>query len=140
MPAPHSTTTTAPAPRPHLPEPGVALALLCESLAHRAELAAIELEEAQEHAVRCLLLTGAVGALALFAGFALTLLIASQVWDDPHRAWWLGGLTAAYLAGALAAARVLTRRLRDWRPLGETKRQLREDYRCLSNQLNSAGR
>ena len=139
-PVPPPDPTTVPAPHPPLPEAGAALLLLAESVAHRAELVAIELAEAREHAVRCLLLTGAAGALALFAGFALTLLVASQVWDDPHRAWWLGGLTVAYLAAAFAAGRVLSRRLQDWRPLNETQRQLQQDYQCLSNQLKSAVR
>ncbi len=135
-------TPTAPPtePRPQLPAPGVALSLFAESVAHRAELAAIELDEAREHALGSLLLAAGTAALVLFTGFALTLLAASLVWDLPNRGWWLAGLVAAYLAGAAAAGCLLTRRLRTWRPLAEVSAQLQEDTRCLTHLIKSAAR
>ena len=135
------TPTAPPAePRPQLPAPGVALSLFAESVAHRAELAAIELDEAREHALGSLLLAAGTAALVLFTGFALTLLAASLVWDLPNRGWWLAGLVAAYLAGAAGAGCLLTRRLRTWRPLAEVSAQLQEDTRCLTHLIKSAAR
>jgi len=134
------TVPTAPARRPEFPAPGVALGLLSESAAHRAELAALELGEARDHALGSTLLAGAAGALMLCTGFAVTLLLASLVWDDPHRGWWLGGLSTAYLGATVAAGIRLQRRLRDWQPLHEIRRQLREDHQCLSQLLKSAAR
>jgi len=133
--------TTPPAePRPQLPAPGVALSLFAESIAHRAELAALELDEAREHALGSLLLAAGTAALVLCTGFALTLLAASLVWDLPNRGWWLAGLMAAYLAGAAATGCLLTRRLRTWRPLAESSAQLQEDTRCLTHLIKSAAR
>lgn len=135
------TPTAPPAePRPQLPAPGVALSLFAESVAHRAELAALELAEAREHALGSLLLAAGTAALVLFTGFALTLLAASLVWDLPNRGWWLAGLLAAYLAGAVGAGCLLTRRLRTWRPLAEVSAQLQEDARCLTHLIKSAAR
>jgi uncharacterized membrane protein YqjE len=116
----------------------VALSLFTESVAHRTELARLELEEARDHACGSTLLAVAAGALVLFTGFAFTLLVASAVWDDPHRGWWLGGLCAAYLSAALAAGFVLAHRLRTWRPLGETQQQLQQDCQCLNQLIKSA--
>jgi uncharacterized membrane protein YqjE len=127
-------------PRPQLPAPGVALSLFAESAAHRAELAALELEEAREHALGSLLLAAGTAALVLFTGFALTLLAASLVWDLPGRGWWLAGLMAAYLAGAAITGFLLTHRLRTWRPLAGISRQLQEDTRCLTHLIKSAAR
>jgi len=135
-----SPAKTAAPPRPQLPAPGVALTLLSESVAHRTELATLELEEARDHACTSTLLAGATGALLLFTGFAFTLLMASLVWDDPHRGWWLTGLCAAYLAGTATTAYILVRRLRTWQPLGETRFQLQQDYQCLNNLFKSATR
>jgi len=131
---------SAPSGRPQLPPPGVALGLLSESVAHRAELAALELEEAREHAARSGLLAGAAAGLALCTGFALTLFVAGLVWDRPERAWWLAGLCAVYLAATMASCFMLSRRLRSWRPLGEIQTQLRQDYQCLNKLLKSIAR
>lgn len=140
MASPDSPASSGPARRPEFPTPSVALGLLSESVAHRAELAALELGEARDHALGSALLAGAAGALVLFTGFAVTLLLASLVWDDPHRAWWLGGLGAAYLAAAAGAGIALQRRMRDWQPLREIRHQLQEDHQCLSQLLKSAAR
>lgn len=127
----------APSGRPQLPAAGVALGLFSESVAHRAKLATLELGEAREHVAVSTLLAGAAGVLALLTGFALTLLVAGLVWDLPSRPWWLGGLTAVYLTAACTAGFWFARRLRAWRPLGETQAQLQQDYQCLSHLIKS---
>jgi len=132
-----AATRHAPKRHPQIPEPGVAVALLGEAAEHRAELMAIELQEAREHALVSTALAVAAGVLGLLAGFALTFLVAGLVWENPHRGWWLAGLCVCYLAAALAAGGLLARRLRGWRPLGETQQQLRKDYQCLRILLKS---
>jgi uncharacterized membrane protein YqjE len=127
-------------PRPQLPSPGVVLSLFAESVSHRAELTALELAEAREHALASLLLAAGTAALGLFTGFALTLLVASLVWELPSRGWWLAGLVAAYLAGATAAGFLLTHRLRTWRPLAGITTQLQQDAQCLTHLIKSAAR
>jgi uncharacterized membrane protein YqjE len=129
-----------PAGRAEFPAPRIALSLLGESLAHRAELAILELGEARDHALGSMLLAAAAAALLFSTGFAFTLLLTALVWDDPHRGWWLGGLAVAYLAAATAAGTALRYRLRRWRPLEEIRRQLQEDQRCLNQLLKSAAR
>jgi len=115
----------------------VALDLFGESIAHRAELAALELEEAREHVTGSTILAGVVGALALFTGFAFTLLVASLVWDLPSRAWWLGGLCVLYLGAAVTCGMILSHRLRTWQPLEEIQSQMQQDYQCLSQLIKS---
>jgi uncharacterized membrane protein YqjE len=127
----------AASPRPQMPPLRVAVELFSESAAHRAELAVLELEEAREHVAGSSLLAGLVAALTLFAGFAFTLLVASLVWELPSRGWWLGGLCSLYVVAAVTAGLMLARRLRDWRPLGETQTQLQQDYQCLSQLIKS---
>lgn len=130
----------APPPRPQLPALGEALVLFAESVAHRAELAGLEIGEARDHAFVSTVMAGFAGAFVLFTGFAFTFLVAGLVWDGPHRAVWLGALSILYLAGAVVAAVLLRRRLRTWRPLGETHLQLKQDYQCLSSLIKSAVR
>ncbi len=126
-----------PKPRPQLPAPGVAFSLFSESAAHRAELASLEVEEARDHSLISILLAAALAAFILFTGFAVTLLFASLVWDNPNRVWWLAGLCVVYLGAAVWSGLTLTRRLRDWRPLDETQAQLKEDFQCLSQLIKS---
>ena len=116
------------------------LPLLTESIAHRTELAAIELDEARTHALGSSLLAGATCLLLLLAGFALTLLIAALVWESPYRGWWLMGLCAAYLAVVGTIFWRLRKRLLTWRPLVETQTQVRLDFQCLNTLLKSFGR
>jgi uncharacterized membrane protein YqjE len=137
MVSPLATSDARPGLQP--PAPGVALALFTESVAHRAELARLELAEARDHTGGSTLLAVGAATLALCTGFAFTLWVASLVWDDPHRGWWLGGLWAAYLAATLATGFILARRLRTWRPFDETQRQLQLDYQCLHQLLKSNG-
>ncbi len=123
-----------------MPAPGVAFSLFSESVAHRAELASVEVGEARDHALVSTLLAAGTIVLALFTGFAVTLLLASLVWDSPHRIWWLTGLCAIYLGSALATGFTLVKRLRTWRPMSETTSQLQEDFQCLSHLIKSVVR
>ena len=125
------------APRSKLPAPGVAFSLFSESVAHRAELASVEVIEARDHALVSTLLAAGTVTLALFTGFAITLLLASLVWDSPHRVWWLVGLCVLYLGAAVLTGFSLVKRLRSWRPLSETQTQLQEDFQCLSKLIKS---
>lgn len=124
---------------PGLQIPPVAniLPLLSESIAHRTELASIELDEARTHAIDSSLLAGATCVLLLLAGFALTLLVAALVWDSPYRGWWLTGLCAAYLVAAGTTFWRLKKRLRTWRPFAETQSQIQLDFQCLNTLLKS---
>jgi uncharacterized membrane protein YqjE len=123
--------------RPQLPPLGTAVDLFGESVAHRAELANIEVAEAADHAVVSAILGIATVLLVLLTGFAVTLLVASLVWDSPHRAWWLLGLGLLYLAGTVATGLTLHSRLRNWHPMGETRWQLQQDYQCLNTLIKS---
>jgi uncharacterized membrane protein YqjE len=133
----------APGPPPAravLPPLGQVLALAGEAASHRAELAALELDEAREHLAGTGALAAVAAALTLLGGVAFTALVAGLVWDDAHRNWWLGGLCAAYLLGAAAAGWAVRRRVRTWRPLEETRHQLGEDQRCLSRLFQALSR
>lgn len=123
-----------------MPAPGVAFSLFSESVAHRAELASVEVGEARDHALVSTLLAAGTVVLALFTGFAVTLLLASLVWDSPHRLWWLTGLCALYLGAAVLTGFTLVKRLRTWRPMSETTSQLQEDFQCLSQLIKSVVR
>lgn len=120
-----------------MPAPGVAFSLLSESVSHRAELASVEVGEARDHALVSTLLAVGTVILALFTGFAITLLLASLVWDSPHRVWWLSGLCVLYLGSAFLTGFALVKRLRTWRPMSETTTQLQEDFQCLSQLIKS---
>ncbi len=124
-------------PRPQLPAPGVAFSLLGESLDHRRELAALEVGEARDHAVVSTLLAAGTAALILLTGFAVTLLVASLVWESPHRVAWMVGVCAVYGGVAVGVASVLVTRLRMWQPLQETQSQLKQDFQCLSKLIKS---
>jgi uncharacterized membrane protein YqjE len=125
-------------PRPQLPAPGVALSLLSESIENRKDLASLEIEEARDHAVVSTLLAAGTAALVLLVGFAITLLVASMVWESPHRVAWMVGVCAFYCIAAIATGSALRQRLRNWQPLKETHTQLEEDFQCLSKLIKSA--
>jgi uncharacterized membrane protein YqjE len=124
-------------PRPQLPAPGVAFSLLGESLDHRRELISVEVGEARDHAIVSTVLAAGTAALILFTGFAVTLLLASLVWESPHRVGWMVGVCFVYGGGAAWVGSVLVRRLRSWRPLHETHSQLEQDFQCLSKLIKS---
>lgn len=123
--------------RPQLPAPGVAFSLLGESLDHRRELAFLEVEEARDHAVVSTLLAVGTAMLGLLTGFAITLLVASLVWESPHRVAWMMGVCLVYGGTAVWTGFVLVKRLRTWQPLHETHSQLEQDYQCLSKLIKS---
>lgn len=123
--------------RPQIPALKDALDLLGESAAHRAELAGLELAEASDHAFGSVILAVGTVLLTLITGFAVTLLIASIVWDSPHRLAWLAGMGLVYLAATATTGLLLHRRLSNWHPLGETRWQLQQDYQCLSTLIKS---
>src|SRR5258708_7853110 len=105
--------------QPRIPPLGETATLLNEALSHRAELTAIELDEARSHVQVSAMLGGICALLGLLGGVAFTLIVTAVVWDNPHRGWWLAGLCAVYLAGATTAGLLLRNRLRAWRPFAE---------------------
>lgn len=123
--------------RPRIPAPGEVVSLLSEAAGHRLDLAQLELSEARDHALVSGLLAAVATVLGLLAGLAITLLIAALLWETEHRNWWLAGLCLLYLAISLGAGCALMRRLRQWRPLAETKFQLDQDGQCLNRIMNS---
>lgn len=112
--------------------------LLNEAVDHRVDLAALELDEAGDHALGSLLLLVAAMLLALFGGFAALLTCAVLVWDSAHRDWWLAGICLALLAAAALAGLALRRRLRRWQPLAEFRTQIRQDRACLNRLIKTA--
>jgi uncharacterized membrane protein YqjE len=114
----------------------VALSLFSEATAHRAELAGLELAEARDHALHSTVLAVVTGALVILTGFSLTLLAAAIVWDNPHRNWWLGAMGALYAGITLVLFFNFLRRMRAWRPMEETSRQLKSDCQCLQHLLH----
>ena len=104
-------------------------------LRHRGELAAVETGEARDHFVLSVVIGVVVFALALLTGVALTLAIAAAVWHRDDRGLILGLLALGYLLATASVAWALLRRLRRWRPLIETRRQLREDGACIDRLL-----
>lgn len=107
-------------------------------LAHRGELAAVETGEARDHLAVSALLGAAVFSLALLAGIALTFTFAALVWHRDDRGLLLGLLTVGYVVAAGGIAWALSRRLRAWGPLRETRRQLRADADCIAKLLPAA--
>jgi uncharacterized membrane protein YqjE len=123
-----------------LDTPGSAPRVVVEALAHRSELAALELREAQEHGLRTALFLGVAAVLALLGGFAANLAIAAAVWNRGDRASILAAVTAGYLVVAGALAYVGSRRLRTWHPFSETCRQFHEDCACIHDVIVSSAR
>ena len=114
---------------------GPAPRIILEGLAHRGELAALELVEARNHAAATTVMAMLVAVLTLLGGFAGTFAIAAAVWERPDRGLILAGLTLAYFVGAVGLGWWIARRLKTWRPLSETRRQLGEDGACLEEFL-----
>lgn len=112
--------------------------ILLDSLAHRGELATVELIEARNHATLTTVLAVLAAALTLLAGFAGTFTLAALVWQRDDRGLILGLVTLAYVLGAAALGWLAARRLKTWRPLAETRHQLGEDYSCLRQFLPTA--
>jgi uncharacterized membrane protein YqjE len=118
---------------------GSAARVQLAAILHRSELAALEAGEACDHLLGSLALVLGAAVLALLGGFAATLTFAALVWAHEDRAQLIGLLTLAYLLGAGGLAWFTLHRLRTWRPLAETRTQLRADHDCLGELLSSNG-
>jgi len=116
--------------------PGSTPRILLEGLLHRGELAGRELRDARAHFMVTGAVAGVAGALVLLFGVTGTFALAALVWERGDRAAILGLVAFAYLAGAGALAWWAAARMRAWRPLSETRYQLREDCACLNHYLS----
>jgi len=123
-----------------LDAPSSAPRVVLQALAHRGELAALELHEARDHAVRTVVVLGLAGAFGLLAGFAATLAVAAAVWDRPNRVAILAGVAVAdvLVTGLLGWA--ASRRLQGWHPFAETCRQFHQDCACIHDVIVSSAR
>ena len=92
----------------------------------------IEISEARDYLVATTAMIVGAATLALLGGFAATLTFAAHVWDLPDRTLYLAYATIAYLLAAGLTGFLAFRRLRLWRPLHETRQQLRADAACLT--------
>lgn len=117
--------------RPRMPPLREVAVMLNEAVNNRKALAAFELTEARGHAQSSALLLGAIILLVFLSGLMLTLTLVGLVWDSPQRVWWLAGIGATYLGGAVLTTLVLRRRLQSWQPFGEIRNQLQLDHQCL---------
>lgn len=120
-----------------LDQAGPAARVLLPALAHRGELAALEAGEAGDHLAGSLALTLGAAILTLLAGFAATFAFAAFVWAREDRGLLLSLVAGAYFLGAIGLAGFTVRRLRRWRPLAETRRQLLADQTCLRDLIPS---
>lgn len=111
--------------------------VVVEALMHRSELATLEFEEAREHATRTLIIVGFSAAFVLLFGFTSTVAIAASVWHREDRGLILSLVTLAYLIGAAVLAWVSVRRIKQWQPFSETRRQFHEDCACVQDIVNS---
>jgi uncharacterized membrane protein YqjE len=117
---------------------GPALKTLLAASFHRGELASLELGEACDHLFISATLGFGAAALILLGGFAGTFTVAALVWDRPDRGLILGLLAAGYLLAGGGFGWFAARRIRSWRPLEETCRQLNRDHECLQAVLTPA--
>ena len=100
-------------------------------LATRGELAALELEETRDRALRWAALGVVAAVLLLAALMTLSFWVAAVFWDGP-RALALGVLTAAYALAAVVAARVVRREIAAAPPLlAQTRAELKKDRDVL---------
>jgi uncharacterized membrane protein YqjE len=100
-------------------------------LATRGELAALELGETRDRALRWAALGVVAAVLLLAALMTLSLWVAAVFWEGP-RALALGVLTAAYALAAVVAARVLRREIAAAPPLlVQTRAELKKDREIL---------
>jgi uncharacterized membrane protein YqjE len=111
--------------------------LLAQALAvllTRGELAALELADARDRAVRWLII-GLVGAVLLLAALVtVSLWIAALFWDGP-RALALGLLALAYALGGLVAIGIVRREAAQAPTmLAQTRAELQKDRDALAGQ------
>jgi len=120
-----------------LATPGSVPRVVVEALAHRGELALLELDEARRHGAGTAAAAMFSAALLLLGGFAGTFALAAAVWSRADRGLIIGLLALAYLAASAALGYIAARRLRYWQPFAETRRQFSEDVACLHGVLGS---
>jgi uncharacterized membrane protein YqjE len=114
------------------------LASAISLLATRGELAALELGETRDRALRWAALGVVAAVLLLAALMTLSLWVAAVFWDGP-RALALGVLTAAYALAAVVAARVVRREIAAAPPLlAQTRAELQKDREVLRGRPESA--
>ncbi|MBM4181142.1 MAG: phage holin family protein [Betaproteobacteria bacterium] len=126
---------------------GVLRGLLAQGvaiLATRSELAALELADARDRALRWVVLGLVASVLLLAALTTLSLWVAVLFWDGP-RAWAVGALAATYLvAGGVLLAVIRRQMSRAPALLSQTRDELRKDREslgvCLSGGDDGAGR
>jgi uncharacterized membrane protein YqjE len=100
-------------------------------LATRGELAALELGETRDRALRWAALGIVAAVLLLAALMTLSLWVAAVFWDGP-RALALGVVTVAYALAAFVAARVVRREIAAAPPLlAQTLAELKKDRDVL---------
>ncbi len=114
--------------------------LLAQALAlllTRGELAALELADARDRAVRWLII-GLIGAVLLLAALVtVSLWIAALFWDGP-RALALGLLALAYALGGLVAIGIVRREAaRAPTLLAQTRAELQNDRDALAGRRGS---
>ena len=126
---------------PYAGRPAGLLGSLLELLAQapavlltRGELAALELADARDRAVRWLII-GLVGAVLLLAALVtVSLWIAALFWDGP-RALALGLLALAYALGGLVAIGIVRREAAQAPTmLAQTRAELQKDRDALAGQ------
>lgn len=104
----------------------------------RGELAALELAEARDRAVRWLVLVLVAAVLLLAALMTLSLWVAAYFWDGP-RALALGLLAAAYAVAGVVAVAIVRRQVAAAPPLlSETRAELQKDRDSLRGRQHGA--
>lgn len=107
-------------------------------LATRGELAALELGETRDRALRWAALGVVAAVLLLAALMTLSFWVAAIFWDGP-RALALGVLTVAYALAAFVTARVVRREIAAAPPLlAQTLAELQKDREVLRDRPESA--
>jgi uncharacterized membrane protein YqjE len=101
--------------------------------ANRLELLGVELQEERERLVHSLVLILGAAALAMLAGFALTLAVLVALWDhSPLIA--MAVLTFVYASGAIFLYLQFSR-LQHGQMFSATFEQLRKDCQCFGTSL-----
>jgi len=115
------------------------LAHAIDLLATRGQLAAIELEETRDRALRWIVL-GVVGAVLMLAALmTLSLWVAALFWDGP-RALALGLLTLAYALAGFMAVQAVRRGIATAPPLlAQTRAELKKDRDALRGRQEGSG-
>ena len=110
---------------------GSSVTVIARGVEHRAELAALELDEARTNTVSLLTLLVAGAVVALLTGFALNFFVAALWWDTPHRLLSIGLLAGVQAVAAIWLIARWRHQARSWRPRASTFEQLRKDGQCL---------